>query len=104
MLFQSGGNKQKVILARWLLSRSQIFIFDEPTHGLDVQSKVEAYNLMNEIVKNGGAILMISSDISELVGMSNRIIILSKGQLIGEFARDEATQEKIFYYASGGSL
>ena len=102
VLYQSDGNKQKVILARSILSRAKIFVFDEPTQGLDVQSKVEAYNLMNDIIKNGGAILMISSDISELVGMSNRIIVLNKGQLTGEFDRSEATQEKIYYYAAGG--
>jgi ribose transport system ATP-binding protein len=98
----SGGNQQKVILARWYLSQSKIFIFDEPTRGIDVQGKVEIYNLFNEIIKRGGAIIMISSDISEIIGMSNRIIVMRKGQLICEFSREEAAQERIFHYASNG--
>ena len=98
----SGGNQQKVILARWYLSHAKIFIFDEPTRGIDIQGKVEIYNLFNEIVKRGGSIIMISSDISEIIGMSNRILVMRKGQLICEFSREEAAQERIFHYASDG--
>ncbi len=98
----SGGNQQKVILARWYLSQSNIFIFDEPTRGIDIQGKVEIYNLFNDIIRRGGAIIMISSDISEIIGMSNRILVMRKGKLICEFSREEAAQERIFHYASGG--
>jgi ribose transport system ATP-binding protein len=98
----SGGNQQKAIIARWYLSQAKIFIFDEPTRGIDIQGKVEIYNLFNEIIKNGGAILMISSDISEIIGMSNRILVMRKGELICEFSREEAAQERIFHYASDG--
>ena len=98
----SGGNQQKIILARWYLSQANIFIFDEPTRGIDIQGKVEIYNLFNDIVKKGGSIIMISSDISEIIGMSNRILVMRKGQLICEFSREEAAQERIFHYASDG--
>jgi ABC-type sugar transport system, ATPase component len=98
----SGGNKQKVILARSLLSKANIFIFDEPTTGIDVAGKVEIYNLMNELVRKGAAIIIISSDFSELVGMSNRILVISKGSVVKELSREEATQELLFFYACGG--
>ncbi|KJS50566.1 sugar ABC transporter ATP-binding protein [Desulfosporosinus sp. BICA1-9] len=102
MVNLSGGNKQKVVLARWLLSKAKIFIFDEPTVGIDVGGKVEIYNLMNELVRNGAAVILISSELSELVGMSNRIILMRDGCLVGELSREEATQEKVFCFSNDG--
>jgi ribose transport system ATP-binding protein len=97
----SGGNQQKVVIAKWLLSSSQIFIFDEPTRGIDVGAKVEVYNLMNELVKDGAAVIMISSEMDECMGMSDRIMVMHEGKITAEFTAEEATQEKIMYAASG---
>jgi ribose transport system ATP-binding protein len=97
----SGGNQQKVVIAKWLLSKSRIFIFDEPTRGIDVGAKVEVYNLMNELVKDGAAVIMISSEMDECMGMSDRIMVMHEGKLTAEFTAEEATQEKIMYAASG---
>jgi ribose transport system ATP-binding protein len=98
----SGGNQQKIVLAKWLASQSKIIIFDEPTRGIDVGAKIEAYQLMNELVKHGVGIIMISSELPELLAMSDRILVMHEGQISGELSRDEATQEKILYYAAGG--
>jgi ribose transport system ATP-binding protein len=97
----SGGNQQKVVLAKWLASQSQILIFDEPTRGIDVGAKVEVYNLMNELVKNGVAVIMVSSEMPELLGMSDRILVMQQGRLMCEFNCEEATQEKILSAAMG---
>ena len=98
----SGGNQQKVALAKWLSANSNILIFDEPTRGIDVGAKHEIYLLMNELVKNGNAIIMISSELPEIIGMSDRIIVMSEGMLVGEISTHEATQDKIMDMASGG--
>lgn len=97
--FLSGGTQQKVVIAKWLLSRSKVFIFDEPTRGIDVGAKSSIYQLMDELVAEGAAILMISSDLPEILGMSDRIYVMSGGELVGELKRDEATQEKILSLA-----
>lgn len=97
----SGGNQQKVILAKWMMSKSKIFILDEPTRGIDVASKVDVYNLMNELVIKGASIIMISSDIDELLGMCDRILVLYGGKIAATIPRSEATQENIMYYATG---
>lgn len=91
----SGGNQQKVVLARTLVNDSKLIIFDEPTRGIDVGARAEIYNLLNDLADQGKAILMISSDMEELIGMSDRIYALSEGRLTGELSRDEFTQEKI---------
>jgi ribose transport system ATP-binding protein len=91
----SGGNQQKVVIAKWLCKNSQIFIFDEPTRGIDVGAKVEVYNLMNELVANGAAVLMISSELPEVLGMSDRIYVMSDGCVVGQFAKEDATQENL---------
>ena len=101
VLYLSGGNQQKVILAKWLSSRADIFIFDEPTRGIDVGSKVDIYNLMNELVEQGAAIIMISSELPEIVGMSDRILVMHQNEISGELPANEATQEKIMKYAVG---
>ncbi|WP_003542259.1 sugar ABC transporter ATP-binding protein [Desulfotomaculum nigrificans] len=98
----SGGNQQKVVIAKWLLSKSNIFIFDEPTRGIDVGAKVEVYNLINQLVSNGACVIMISSELPEVLGMSDRILVMREGNLTAEFNRSEATQEKIMQAATGG--
>ena len=98
----SGGNQQKVVLAKWLFTGSKILIFDEPTRGIDVGAKAEIYKLMNELAKNGVAIIMISSELPEVLGMSDRIIVMHEGRLTGELSRADATQEKIMHLATGG--
>jgi ABC-type sugar transport system ATPase subunit len=98
----SGGNQQKVVLAKWLLSDCDIFIFDEPTRGIDVGAKAEIYALMRDLADKGAAILMISSDLPEVLRMSDRILVMREGTLAGEVSREEATEERVIAYASGG--
>jgi ribose transport system ATP-binding protein len=97
----SGGNQQKVVIAKWLLTKARIFIFDEPTRGIDVGAKVEVYNLMNQLVANGAAVIIICSEMDEVMGMADRILVMHEGRITAEFGRDAATQEKILYAASG---
>lgn len=97
----SGGNQQKVVLAKWLLTHPKILILDEPTRGIDVGSKSEIYKLINELANQGIAILMISSELSEVLGMSDRILVLREGKITYECNKGEATQEKIMEYAFG---
>ncbi len=99
--FLSGGNQQKVVIAKWLCSQSDVLIFDEPTRGIDVGAKVEVYNLMTELVRRGAAVMMISSDLPEVLGMSDRILVMRKGRIVGELSRAEATQERILGLAFG---
>ena len=98
----SGGNQQKVVLAKWLASEAKIMILDEPTRGIDVGAKVEVYQLMNELVRHGVGIIMISSELPELLAMSDRILVMHEGRITGELSRAEASQEKILRLASGG--
>jgi ribose transport system ATP-binding protein len=95
----SGGNQQKVVLSKWLCCQADIFIFDEPTRGIDVGSKAEIYQLMNELTASGVAIMMISSELPEVLGMSDRILVMHQGRITGEMAADEATQEKLLHLA-----
>lgn len=97
----SGGNQQKVVLAKSLAAESYILIFDEPTRGIDVGAKQEIYHLMCDLANNGNAILMISSDMEELLGMSDRIIVLSEGKLAGEVKKEQFSQDYILDLASG---
>ena len=99
----SGGNQQKVVLAKWLFTDSKVLIFDEPTRGIDVGAKVEIYKLMNELARKGVAILMISSELPEVLGMCDRILVMHEGRIAGELARGEATQEAIMHLATGAS-
>ncbi len=98
----SGGNQQKAVLAKWLLSGSRVLILDEPTRGIDVGAKVEVYNLMNRLTKQGAAIVMISSELPEIIGMSDRVIVLWRGRVAGELSREELSQEKIMMLATTG--
>ncbi len=97
----SGGNQQKVILAKWMLAKPEVLILDEPTRGVDVGAKYEIYQIMNELVSKGVAIIMISSELPEILGMSDRIYVMHEGTINGELTRENATQEKILYCASG---
>ncbi|HOZ49146.1 MAG TPA: sugar ABC transporter ATP-binding protein [Candidatus Hydrogenedentes bacterium] len=97
----SGGNQQKVVLAKWLFTKSRVLIFDEPTRGIDVGAKVEIYKLMNELVRQGVCVLMISSELPEVLGMCDRILVMHEGRLAGELSRSEATQERIMRLATG---
>jgi methyl-galactoside transport system ATP-binding protein len=96
----SGGNQQKVILSRWLMTLPDILIMDEPTRGIDVGAKYEIYSIMAELAKQGKAIIMVSSELRELIGMSNRILILCEGQLTGTLEKADITQETIMRYAT----
>lgn len=97
----SGGNQQKVVLAKTLAADPDVIIFDEPTKGIDVGAKQEIYNLMNELVAQGKAIIMVSSDMEEILGMSDRIIVLHEGLVSGELRREEFSQERVLHLASG---
>ena len=90
----SGGNQQKLVVAKWLIKNSDIFIFDEPTRGIDVGAKSEIYDLMQQLVEDNKSIIMISSEIPELLRMSDRIVIMCEGRITGEIDISEATQEK----------
>jgi ribose transport system ATP-binding protein len=102
-LYLSGGNQQKVVLAKWLSTHADVFLFDEPTRGIDVGAKVEVFQLMGELVKRGGAIVMISSELPDILGMSDRILVMRAGRIIKEFERHEATEEMILNCALGGA-
>lgn len=96
----SGGNQQKVVLAKWLATRSKVLIFDEPTRGIDVGAKVEIYQLMNELARQGVGILMVSSELPEVLAMSDRIMVMADGRVTAILDRAEATEELIMRYAT----
>ncbi len=98
----SGGNQQKVVLAKWLFTDSKVLIFDEPTRGIDVGAKTEIYQLMNALAARGVAIIMISSELPEVLGMSDRILVMHEGRIAGELKREEATPERVMHLATGG--
>ena len=97
----SGGNQQKVVLAKWLAMDPEVIIFDEPTRGIDVGAKQEIYDIMNDLANQGKAIVMISSDMEELIGMSDRVVVLCKGRMAGSLSREEISQESILMKAAG---
>lgn len=96
----SGGNQQKVILARWLLTKPKLLLLDEPTRGIDVGAKAEIYQLINNLAKAGMAIIVVSSELPEVIGISDRIVTFCEGELTGEFLQAEATQEKLLHSAT----
>lgn len=98
----SGGNQQKVVIAKWVGMKPEIIIMDEPTRGIDVGAKRDIYELMNELTANGVSIIMVSSELPEVIGMSDRILVIHEGKIAGELMHDEATQERIMSYATGG--
>ena len=98
----SGGNRQKVVLAKWMAMRPKVFIFDEPTHGIDVGSKAQVHSVIRDLAAQGLGILMISSDLPEILAMCDRVLVISDGALVAEFQREEATQETIMAAAVPG--
>ena len=97
----SGGNQQKVMLARWLMASPQVLIFDEPTKGIDVGARVSIYQIIRELADQGMAIILLTSDMIELIGLADRIAVFYEGKITGRFSRDEVTEEKIMQAASG---
>jgi len=102
--YLSGGNRQKVMLAKWLCSGVEVFIMDEPTQGVDVGAREEIHQIMKELVDKGKAILMISSDLDELMNMSHRIIVLNKGRIAAQLVTSQTTQEEVLSHAIGKSV
>ena len=96
----SGGNQQKVVLSKWLTADASVFIFDEPTRGIDVGAKSEIYRLLNTLAARGKSIIMISSDLPEVLRMSHRILVMCEGRITGELKAGEASQEAIMHYAT----
>lgn len=99
--FLSGGNQQKVVLAKWLASNPRILVLDEPTRGIDVSAKAEIYALINNLTAQGMAILLVSSELPEIMGISDRIIVMHDGEITGEFQREEFSEQSIMTCAIG---
>jgi len=97
----SGGNQQKIVLAKWFLRNCDIYIFDEPTRGIDVGGKIEIYRLIENLARNGAGIMMISSELSEVLNISDRILVMYNGKIVREFNRGKANQEDVLSYALG---
>ena len=104
VMYLSGGNQQKVLVSRWLATVPDILILDEPTRGIDVGTKAEFYRIMSELAQRGKAIILVSSEMPEILAMADRIVVMHEGRKIGEVARREATQEKILHMATGEPL
>ncbi len=102
VVFLSGGNQQKVVLGKWLFTESDLLIFDEPTRGIDVGAREEIYHIMNRLAKSGVSILMISSDLPEILTIADRIYVMREGRMVAELDHKEVSQERIISYASGG--
>ncbi len=98
----SGGNQQKVVIAKWLGIKPKVLILDEPTRGVDVGAKKEIYTIMNELAKQGVAIIMVSSELPEIIGMSTRVAVMFEGKLMKILNRDELSEETIMHEATGG--
>jgi putative multiple sugar transport system ATP-binding protein len=94
----SGGNQQKVVLSKWLFANPKVLILDEPTRGIDVGAKYEIYGIINKLVADGKGVLMISSELPELLGMCDRIYVMNEGALVGELTAAEASQERIMSF------
>jgi ribose transport system ATP-binding protein len=97
----SGGNQQKVVLSKWLATRCKVLLFDEPTRGIDVGAKQEIYELIKQLAEEGKGIIFISSELPELIGMADRILVMREGKIVGSFRKGEATQDAILDLASG---
>ncbi len=100
----SGGNQQKAILARWMIQKPKVLILDEPCRGVDVGAKTDIYSQITEMAKQGTAIIMISSEIDEIVGMSDRVIVMHEGKISGELSREEINPDNIINLAFGGTV
>jgi ribose transport system ATP-binding protein len=98
----SGGNQQKVVLARWLAREPRLLLLDEPTRGVDVGAKSEIYAIMDELTTRGVGILMISSDLEEILGMSDRVLVMHQGELAGELQKAQFSEQAVMHLATGG--
>ena len=96
----SGGNQQKVVLAKWMLTKPKVLFLDEPTRGIDVGARAEIYKIVGEMARSGVAVVMVSSELPEVLGLSDRVLVMCGGRVTGEFSRDEATQERIMAAAT----
>ena len=96
----SGGNQQKVVVGKWLMRDAKVVIFDEPTRGIDVASKIEIYNIINDLKKNGIGVMFVSSELPEVLGMSDRIIVMCNGRITKELITKETSQDEILHYAT----
>ena len=97
----SGGNQQKVVLAKWLLLNPAVLLLDEPTRGVDIGAKEEMYNLVEKVAENGAAVLFVSSEMPEVLGLADRILVMHEGRVTGELARADATEQRIMQLATG---
>ena len=97
----SGGNQQKVVLAKWLASKPRLLILDEPTRGIDIGAKVEVHRIISELAASGLGIILISSDLPEVLAMSDRILVLHEGRVTAEIPHDRATEERVMFAATG---
>ncbi|MGB4661906.1 MAG: ATP-binding cassette domain-containing protein, partial [Mobilitalea sp.] len=93
----SGGNQQKVVFSKWIFSDPDVLILDEPTRGIDVGAKYEIYSVINELTENGKTIIMISSELPEILGMCDRVYVMNEGRIVGELSAEEASQENIMH-------
>ena len=100
-MFLSGGNQQKVVLSKWLFSDSEIIIFDEPTRGIDVGARREIYQIINDLVADGKTVVVVSSDMEEIMGVSDRILVMYEGNVAGEVQKEDFSQSLITEYAVG---
>ena len=100
----SGGNQQKVVFAKWVYTEPRILILDEPTRGVDIGAKKEIYNIINDLAAKGVAIIMVSSELPEVLGMSDRIMVVREGSVRGIIGKEEANQENIMTLATGGAV
>ena len=98
----SGGNQQKVLLGKWLANQPKILILDEPTRGVDVGAKTEIYAIINELAAEGMAIILVSSELSEIINMCDNVCVVHEGRITGRLSREEFSQDKIMHYATGG--
>jgi ribose transport system ATP-binding protein len=99
--FLSGGNQQKVVIGKWLAMKPQVLLLDEPTRGIDIGAKQEIYKLMEKLASQGVAILFVSSEMEEVLGMSDRTLVMHEGKLTGEVQREELSEEAIMHLATG---
>jgi ABC-type sugar transport system ATPase subunit len=102
-MYLSGGNQQKVILARWLFAGAKVFFFDEPTRGVDVASKAEIHDIIRRLAAGGAAVVLVSSELEEVLALAGRILVMHRGRLAGELRREEASEERIMLLATGGA-
>lgn len=100
----SGGNQQKVVFAKWIYTNPKVLILDEPTRGVDIGAKKEIYNIINDLASRGVAVIMVSSELPEVLGMSDRIMVIREGEVRGTLSREEANQENVMILATGGNL